>query len=528
MEIEVSTFREARNHLLKNMVYYEMNGKKLFDWWIIQKNPTCKGNSRKTATYYSMVGGLIDVDENEMDDFLALYDFVTTGLQWDSSLVEVIHKDALFLYIDVDLNTKTPEECQSDSVKMREWSRIAQKLVTKAVWNVTRDVLPNASPQRALVLCATPRPSPKGSDMTKIGIHIHFPTLAVTVQAARLVVAAVRDEFISSLKGETLAGIPCEDIGESIDTEPYKLGGGLRLMGANKLTKCLLCGRRKTMRNQRLEALAGGKKSIAGYLRARSPNQVQADRKQELLEKIECKECNGLGYVKIPGSAYYPLFLLDENGEVNEDINLMKDSYSCLKCCRLSVPETCEVHEAPIHLIEREEIQREMRRIGTRQALSGDSSKKRRRIEKAEDTSVGVPESSKRDIKMKDKMMCTDISLTGSLHQALNKVLTNQFNINDDSGITRLTACGNEYTGFIMVSTRSHFCVYKNGDHHSNHVWFRVNSDGITQRCYNVKCQDIWFKSGKSIKPVPLTDELKELVQAELRKLELLIESKKS
>ena len=491
MDLEYASFEEALKALIKDTAGCART-RRVFDWWVLQHVPACKGKNRKEATYYSMVGGLLNVLPNQMNAFLRLYDFAVYCCGWDSSLVEVVHEDSMYLYIDVDLNTRIPQGI-SGPVEEGLWCDRVRESVSLAVWGVANEIfqLEGKNTQGAVVLGAQMRQSPKSKEMVKIGMHIHFPSMAVTIKAARLVVAAIRIAFFS-MEG-TVGGTPCKDIAEAIDTEPYKLGGGLRLMGANKLLKCLTCSKRRSASKQE------------GGLPTRE------SKKAKWAEKQACVECGGDGYVATPRSSYHASLMIDD-GEIRSDKGLLSDTYSNLVICTIFVGKAVPPLEAPPDLVLRNELKKEMRRgkshVSTpkKRANPGDTAPAPK---KAYDASM-------------TKMQ---IDSGGALANKLSSYLCKEHKVPRNTPIYNIFALGNKYGWVIMVPTRSHWCIYKNGEHHSNHVWFKITSEGIIMRCYNSKCRDESDKMRRVAIPARLPAEFDPLIDAEIKKLEVLIKA---
>ena len=98
-----------------------------------------------------------------------------------------------------------------------------------------------------------------------------------------------------------------------------------------------------------------------------------------------------------------------------------------------------------------------------------------------------------------------------------------EYNADSDS-IRSMSLAATKIGWFMLVSTTCRWCVYKNGEHHSNHVWFFISGNGMTPRCYNEVCRNEWLKSRRTTPLFELPLEAKDALMNEVSKLGDLIQ----
>lgn len=285
--------------------------------------------------------------------------------------------------------------------------------------------------KRRVFVCVCDDPKKEEVDgklISKTGIHLHWPDIFVDSNQAFILRSAIL-QYLENKNGPTNFKTWDDFIDESV----YK-GSGLRLLGSRKAQPCKQCK---------------GKKG----------------------KKEECIECNGIGKLDL-GRIYKLKFILD--GFNNEEILLLKELkqnfYSILKRTTIKSLE------------EKSNISLDFYPNWFDPLRYKNKSKKRKNTnKKSKNKKINFEEHSELQFR---KKISEDDERFSLVIDFLNKWLPKEYEKPIDT--IDLYLCG-EKTNFYVINTRFHYCMNKQDEHSSNHIYFYISQDNIIQKCFSEK-----------------------------------------
>jgi len=287
--------------------------------------------------------------------------------------------------------------------------------------------------QRRLLVCVCDDAKKEEVDgiMTmKTGIHLHYPDIYVDSQQAILLRSAIV-QYLENKNGPT----NIKSWEDFIDIAVYK-GSGLRLLGSRKAQSCKTCKGKKGKRE-------------------------------------ECMDCTGYGKIDL-GRAYSLKFILD--GFNNEEIGLLKELntnfYSILK--EASIKSNEEKSNIILDSKTFPDWFDPLKYKNEKKTKVKQKNSNKQKIRNFEEHS---------ELHFRKKINDEDQRYI-LLVDFMNKWLPKKYETPLEN--IDLYLCG-EKSNFYVMNTRMHFCFNKDEEHGSNHIYFYISQDDVSQKCFSDK-----------------------------------------
>lgn len=267
--------------------------------------------------------------------------------------------------------------------------------------------------------------SDKGVSYIKKGVHLIWPEIITDNQKAM----GLRNLFIMNLEkklGERPYYNKWEDV---IDIAVYKNKSSLRMIGSRKISKC----KKKNHENCGEECDNG---------------------------KID------------EGRVYMPFLYLNEKGEESSDTleDILKDYKSMIK--KTSIIPQGEVNDDGIYIDPETTKMKEI-------IICNDTIRKRKKA-------VNLPGKGEVKVIMKDNGTSKEkISEFDPLFNSVNNFCKkNMPAVYSKTNILELFRCENDSGTYYIATVDTNFCMNICREHHSNRIYFYINTEGVHQKCF--------------------------------------------
>ena len=266
-----------------------------------------------------------------------------------------------------------------------------------------------------------------GQEMTKIGFHLIWPNLIVSLEEALYIRSAII-QYIKQNIGNFDIFNDWEDV---IDKSLYDPKHALRMNGCRKKAKCPTCKNKNK----------------------------------------DCGTCFGIGWQDV-GRVYEPYLVLRNDCSQNNLLcsDLKEDYEQQLKLTSIRTDEiesNIKINEEnfPEWFSEQVYVSHLSRKSKNKRIYKNPEDKYRVKEQNI------IPNNDERYIKLKNYIVESSYLLSNKFEET-------------DFDVLKKIKLGKKKTAYIF-STRSHYCLNIRDEHSSNHIYFYIDEKGIYQKCHS-------------------------------------------